>query len=83
MKISQIAHGESFASAAIAYLETLPDDEVITMQELAERIHRPPPSNGNAYRSLVEYGCKIMMQRKLFVYGNLKAIRALRKKLAL
>lgn len=82
MKISEIGRGAlPFRVAAISYLSKMPDDEVITIDELSERIGHPVPQSGGPYRAIAPYGCKVMLNRRKFVYGNPKAIRALKKKL--
>jgi hypothetical protein len=83
VKISQIKTAGKFVDAAIACIASLPDDEVLTMQELSERIGRPLPSNGVTYAKLRPYGCLVNLGRQAFVFGNPKALRALRKKLSL
>jgi hypothetical protein len=83
VKISEIKSSGTFVDAAIACIASLSDDEVLTMQELAERLGRALPSNGATYGKLRPYGCLVNLGRPAFVYGNPKALRALRKKLAL
>jgi hypothetical protein len=83
VKISQIKSAGKFVDAAIACIASLPDDEVLSMQELSERLGRALPSNGHTYNKLRPYGCMVNIGRPAFVYGNPKALRALRKKLSL
>lgn len=83
MKISQLSIGANFKDAAIHYLSKLPDDEVITVGELSAALGRPVPSQGLDRAKLSEYGCVVLVGiRHKVVYGNRKAIAALKKKLA-
>jgi hypothetical protein len=84
MKISDVnSRGVPFHVAAKAYIRKMSDNEVLTMGELAQRLGRPVPQSSAPYRNLEPFGCKVMLNRVKCVYGNPKALRALRKKLAL
>lgn len=84
MKISDVKSSDRpFHVAAKAYIASMSDDEVVTMTELANRIGRPVPQASGPYRDLEPYGCKVMLNRVKFVYGNPKALRSLRKKLSI
>jgi hypothetical protein len=83
VKISEIKSFCTFEEAALAYIAQMPDDEVLTIRELAEKLGRQQPPNGRSIARLHERRLKISHGKIAYVYGNPKALRALRKKLSL
>jgi hypothetical protein len=85
MKLSRLSVRENltFAEMAIRYLEKLPEDEVVAFSDLAKAINRADQRSGQLMRHLSGYGCKAVVNGKhKWLYGNKKAIAALKKKIA-
>jgi len=75
----------TFEERAIAHITSLPNDEVLTLEELSEVVGLPAPTAVGTLRKLREHGIKAFVRtqdgwrREKWLYGNHKALEALRK----
>lgn len=62
----------------------MPDDELLTLPEIAARLGRPKPTNSHDIRQLCGSGMLVSYHsRRQWVFGNPRALKALKRHLNL